>query len=201
MIFFCFSQSSAQFYKLLCQNLPTAATICDTCTGHIVNKVISATKVYMQCHLYDQICHDHSAIHLQSLCLVPFAEPVLRFICPSLCLVPFAEPVLCFICPSVYLVLFAEPVPRSSAKRVPRDQSVCASDRLVKCFSAELLGCVSNDNYGSPYPAKVIYLSCQPLNAVSRYRDPQASQIFMFKSHFILNNSGLVDMEDTSLDQ
>ena len=184
MIFFCFSQSSAQFYKLLCQNLPTAATICDTCTGHIVNKVISATKVYMQCHLFDQICHDHSAIHLPSLCLVPFAELVLRFICRSVC-----------------LVLFAEPVPRSSAKRVPRDQSVCASDCLVKCFSAELLGCVSNDNYGSPYPAKVIYLSCQPLNAVSRYRDPQPSQIFMFKSHFILNNSGLVYMEDTLLDQ
>ena len=60
----------------------------------------------------------------------------------------------------------------------------------------------------NPYPAKYIYLNFQPLEVVSRYRDPQPqvienySYLFNFRpniykswhlnSHFIPNNSDLI---------
>ena len=60
----------------------------------------------------------------------------------------------------------------------------------------------------NPYPAKLIYLNFQPLEGVSRYRVPQLSgwklvifvkfeqkylHLLMFSTHFIANNSDLVD--------
>ena len=65
-----------------------------------------------------------------------------------------------------------------------------------------LLGSVIN-----PYPAEIIYLNFQPLEVVSRYRDPQPQVVENYSyllnlraniykssclhSHFISNNSGL----------
>ena len=58
----------------------------------------------------------------------------------------------------------------------------------------------------SPYPAKLIYLNFQPLEVVSRYRDPQPQVVknysYLFNlrlsiykyvfSNLIPNNSGLI---------